>query len=890
MTEPITITNKLLEPGMEYTRLRAEAQQHIARLAGKVWTDYNVTDPGITLLESLCYVITDLSYRLGFAIEDLLAADPDSSYSGKQFFSAREILSVNPLTVTDYRKLLIDIKGVRNAWLEKTAAAETPLVYDPGTVSLSFPQGETQDGRRHRLNGLYRVLLELDGSEKETRVIGQAEEKLRRYRNTGEDCVEVRVLRNAEVTVKGDIEIRRNADVNEVFTDIYNSLNSYLSPIPAFHLLDDRLASGHLVEDIFNGPLLDHGFLDDEHVSGTHRITEIYSADIISLLMAVKGVTGVRNVRLSQGRQAPVEWVLKLWNPDKSCPVLKPVEQLFSAGDMVFFTQDSANPVLPDKNIVVRKVENRLLRERKKANAPFVSDDIRIPAGRYRNLTDYVSVQNELPGNYGVGRYGLPGTASARRQAQAKQLQAYLMVFDQLLVNYLAQLANTRELFALRPERGIAAPGELPPTYFSTTLEAGVAGADDIIADHDTAYRDRLDELVTDTEVDTDRMNRFLDHLLARHGQDFTPAAALYPLDNSGNTAPQFPSTVNVIPAKQRFLQDYVELSRDRAKGFNYSETDSWDTGNVAGLNKRICRLLDIKEYKRRSLAGVEGFHMIDHILLRPVLPSGSITISEAGKEGPVLCAGRRKHELQDGDEVAITRTTGGNYLQSTYAVEIVDEYGFLIEQDYIAPGDPATPETGIWISEIQHRDRVISFQKGVSEIGQGTQLIDTVHYTTSFTVPRICGLAEGDTVLVGEAQTDRLNGLHRVAGTTPAGFEIDLPFDPAFTEDSGTVRWYRHPLYTDPYSCRISFIFPAASGRAAAHPGGQRFRELAAEVIRTETPAHITPYLYWLEDELLTPFEVDYRAWLDAKALLQTNHQKIHTAKAALKLLEWLV
>lgn len=890
MREPLTITTEPLEPGMDYARLRAEGQQHIASLAGHVWTDYNATDPGITLLESLCYAITDLSYRLGFAMEDLLAADPDSRASGKQFFSAREILTVNPLTVIDFRKLLIDIKGVKNAWVEKAPASETPVVYEPGTVSLSFPHGSIQDGRLHSLNGLYRVLLELDGSEQGTRVTGKVQEKLQQFRNTGEDFAEVRVLGNAEVTVKGDIEIRQNADVNEVFADIYNSLGSYLSPLPAFRMLDDRLASGCRVEDIFNGPLLDHGFLADEQVSGLHRMTEIYAADIIALLMAVKGITGVRNLRLCQGRQAPVEWVLELRDPDNSCPVLKPVSQFLSAGDLAFFTRDGANSVTPDKNIVVRKVEKQLIRERKKAYAPVVSDDISFPAGRYRNLTDYVSVQDELPGNYGIGRHGLSGTASAGRQAQAKQLQAYLMVFDQLLVNYLAQLANARELLAVKPERDIAALGVVPPTYFSATLEAEVAGVDDVITDYASGYRNRLDELVTDTEVNTDRMNRFLDHLLARHGQGFTPAAALYPLEDEGNTTAPFSSAVHVIPAKQRFLEDYVELSRDRARGFNYSEADTWDTDNVAGLKKRICRLLDIRQYKQRSLAGVEGFHLIDHILLRPVLPSGHVTFNETGNAGTVLCTGTSKHGLQDGDEIVFTVTPGGSYTQSVYAVEIADEYGFLIKQDYITPGDPATLETGIWISEIQKRDRIISFQKDVGAIGQGSQLIHGTHYATSFIVPRVHGLSEGDRVFVGGAQAELLNGLHRVTGATATGFEVDVPFDPAFGADSGLVRWHRHPLHTDPYSCRISFIFPASSGRAAAPAGGQQFRELVAEVIRKETPAHITPYLYWFEDELLTAFETDYRAWLDARALLQTAHQKIRTAKAALKVLEWLI
>ena len=253
MSDPITITNDPLEPGMDYARLRNEGQELITRLASQVWTDYNPTDPGITLLESLCYVITDLSYRLGFDMQDLLAANPDSHATGKQFFSAREILPVNPLTVIDYRKLLIDINGVKNAWLEKAESCETPVVYDPATVSLSFPVTTAETAHLRTLNGLYRVLLELDGSEQGYRVIEQVKKRLRQFRNVGEDFSDVHVLSDDEITIKAGIEIHHDADVNEVLADVYITLNDYLSPSPEFHTLDERLASGHRVEDIFRG-------------------------------------------------------------------------------------------------------------------------------------------------------------------------------------------------------------------------------------------------------------------------------------------------------------------------------------------------------------------------------------------------------------------------------------------------------------------------------------------------------------------------------------------------------------------------------------------------------------------------------------------------------------
>ena len=69
MTEPLTISNAPLEhPGMDYALLRDEGIKAIAKLAGNRWTDYNSHDPGITILETLCYAITDLSYRLAFVM------------------------------------------------------------------------------------------------------------------------------------------------------------------------------------------------------------------------------------------------------------------------------------------------------------------------------------------------------------------------------------------------------------------------------------------------------------------------------------------------------------------------------------------------------------------------------------------------------------------------------------------------------------------------------------------------------------------------------------------------------------------------------------------------------------------------------------------------------
>ena len=141
MSEIMTISkNRTLPASMDFELLRREGLKHIEELASDIWTDYNVHDPGITILEALCYAITELGYRSRFDMKDLLAGDNGKLVPGQTLFTAKEILTINPLTINDYRKLLVDIEGIQNAWLiaddykmingETRAINEVPLFAD----------------------------------------------------------------------------------------------------------------------------------------------------------------------------------------------------------------------------------------------------------------------------------------------------------------------------------------------------------------------------------------------------------------------------------------------------------------------------------------------------------------------------------------------------------------------------------------------------------------------------------------------------------------------------------------------------------------------------------------------------------------------------------------
>ena len=149
---PTIPKNPNLAHSMDFERLRQEGLTFIERLSSNIWTDYNTHDPGITILEAVCYAITELGYRSNFEIKDLL-----TQASGQTFFTARQVLTSAPLTVTDYRKLLVDLPGINNAWLLTDGKQEVPIFLNCEADKLQYEPSK----ENLVLKGLYSVLLDL---------------------------------------------------------------------------------------------------------------------------------------------------------------------------------------------------------------------------------------------------------------------------------------------------------------------------------------------------------------------------------------------------------------------------------------------------------------------------------------------------------------------------------------------------------------------------------------------------------------------------------------------------------------------------------------------------------------------------------------------------------
>ncbi|MFN9037275.1 MAG: hypothetical protein ACK5YO_13325, partial [Planctomyces sp.] len=70
-----TPNNLPVDPALDQRELFQQGVRWIQQYSGRIWTDHNLHDPGIMLLEAACEAIADLSYRTLHPVEDLIQPD-----------------------------------------------------------------------------------------------------------------------------------------------------------------------------------------------------------------------------------------------------------------------------------------------------------------------------------------------------------------------------------------------------------------------------------------------------------------------------------------------------------------------------------------------------------------------------------------------------------------------------------------------------------------------------------------------------------------------------------------------------------------------------------------------------------------------------------------------
>lgn len=932
-------SERILKPSQDYDFLRKEGLKYIEKLGSTFWTDYNAHDPGITILEVLSYVITELGYRTDFDIKDLLTCKNGQILNGS-FFTAREIMTNAALTELDYRKLLIDIEGISNAWYLATRKetdqydyhlphpAEQKVYINVLEDTLSFAPKDKNNKSLEQLflKGLNKIIIELDEDivlgdlnttelefaflessrwvqvnvtsefsswndpkalllskmdkpskiknkkveikdntvvivvertiqvndtlkfvvepvdknelqfvkdhfstekpiceiisllkDKKNMVDGisrTVQQKLHQNRNLTEDFLCVETIQSVEISFCVDVELAPEADSVETMAQIQMAIEKILNPPVRFYTLSQLMEQGLNSTEIFLGPKLKHGFLNDEELQKAQLPNSIHASDIIAAIMEIKGVVSVENLLMTAYNSLgqPItgsmnqKWCLHLSGEEKP---------LFSAEKSKILLFQKNIPFLLSENsqmLVDQKVQ-QLKAQVKNYKLYSVQSDLPIPKGQFYQLDEYYSVQEEFPVNYSVGSNEISDKAPEKRKAQVKQLKAYLHFYDQLLADFFNQLYHAKNILDIEP---------VQYTYFPNYLEKNPKNGKDFYSKE--IYNDQFKNALLNGEsefdvsleesqsVFNDRRNRALDHLMARFSESFNDYVfMMYKVSqDSGGLGEMSFQPHDLIYDKEEFLKKYAEISSERGLGIDYLNAkitnntldfqDFWETNHRGGYEKRTAKLLGINNIGLRDIVTE------DEVQTQFTLP---VKINNQS----VIC-------------------------KIVQAATDLEEKWKWTQQNLLNPNAYFIHKQGskffIYLGEnpkkIATIDKTFKSYKEASEfLYQLIQLLNEA-YENFYCLEHI----------------------------------LLRPF-PAFNNDKDLLTVClkddcKDEANNDPYSCKATIVLPGYLSRFK----NITFRRYAEQIFRQEAPAHVLLKICWVGYEDMMNFQKAYKNWLE--------------------------
>ncbi len=848
MINPITISKaKPTHPSEDYEFLREQGLKYIEQFGSDLWTDYNSHDPGITILEILCYAITDLGNRTSYPIENLLASEENNLENmHAQFLSAAKILPSEPVTENDYRKLFIDIPEVKNAWLSKAKVYYTVDCKESKIVRKL--KNTDHQSKEIELNGLYNIRLELDENLTK-RQIENVKKQVRsiyhQNRNLCEDLENISIVPQQPIMICADIDLTNDADIETVYAQILFDLEQYLTPNIKRYSVNDLLKKGKSPEKIFEGTLLKNGFIDDDELENSKLRSEVFISDVMRVIMDIEGVQAIRKIFLNYTNPAHrpskeeiekqgYKWCLKI--KDGHQPVLDLTKSILNNNTITeanspksvfnFFKENI--PFVPQKEerdeilLKLHEAENEQLIEVSKTEL-----DLPMPLGKFRNIESYTSIQNDFPQTYGIGAAGLPSQATEERRIKAKQLKGYLLFFDQILANYFSQLANIPNL--------LSPTNEERKTFFTQKIK-DVRGVEELFFDYEN-IEEKLSEVIgerNDSETSdlfTERKNKLLDHLLARFGESFNDYVILMHRLFKRKRADR-----ELIRDKIDFIKEYQTISKNRASGFDYCnqfilnengeeiENKLWFNQadiniplqqiNASGIVHRAARLAGISNYKRRNLSHIEY---------------------DIYQEKDEDNESELRWRVIDTDHEKILLSGSLHYENENAAIEEMRQ----------------SIEMGMFF--------------------QNYQMLETIDDRFYFNIINTEGEVIGRRIEYFETVDERLNAIEYLIDFlnekfSEEGFYViehsllrprksTDNFMPVCTESDCSIC---EPL--DPYSFRVSIVFPGYTPRFS----NLDFRKYMEKLIRMELPAHVLARICWIGEGQMGSVEKRYRKWLE--------------------------
>lgn len=402
-----------------YVGLQSETIAKIQGFSGKVWTDYNAHDPGITIVEVLNYALTELNYKWHFPLEDYLTGN-GKSFQPEDFgfFLPDKVFPVSPVTPDDYRKFfLMRVPELENIWID----------VDPATGKYAF--------HLELFRFVERVICE--------EIEGRVRELFQSSRNLGESLGSIDFVKLEEMRLLAEINILPGVDATAVLVEVLQQAYSYLARHVGFRLPAEREEEGISPAEWLDGPNDTEIQLSTvgEDVVGTE--TELYH-----LLCRVRGVKSIHSCFIRDSSGEVRNQFLKPYS-------LYIPQSLYELNSMLNVRVDGRPAVLRFERLLAELNSAKLTSGNYWKVRQGKTFKVEYPSGMYKPVYEHESVMTDFPECYGIGEKGVGPGVSEERRAQIRQLKSYLYLPDCVFLRGLTELRELPRLMSLKAEHEI---------------------------------------------------------------------------------------------------------------------------------------------------------------------------------------------------------------------------------------------------------------------------------------------------------------------------------------------------------------------------------------------------------------------------------------------------
>lgn len=593
-------------PVMDFDLLREAGLYHISQLSGKIWTDHNAHDPGITLLEILCYSIIDLGYRMTFDIEDILTEKNSSKPKYENtFHEPCEILSSAPVTINDYRKLVLEnIIGVKNIWLKPTNRK----------ISLTDKNNEKNT---INVNGFYDVFYETSGfvSQNEETIKNEINNILNNNRNLCENSNCATKVSTCNIGITATIDVEPDADYSDILYKMIEKIKEYISPNLKLYTLAEMLEKRKAVTDIFEGSIPKLGFIDANELETFDKKNTLYVSDIINIIMQIKGVKSVKNLKFTVHKDPKnnEDNSNKVEIDNYKISIKKDYENnyAFRFYDGIFDNSNAQNkiqfevnglsffPSIPQNTIDIPQYPYKDFDTTYNKHIRFEKD-----SSKYRDFDKYYTIQDDFPEIYKAGKENIADSETELRKAQRMQFKAYLLFFDQLFADFLARLDSVKYQLSWEKSRNFDEWTKKQKNYLFKKLDNKDIEDFNQIVNFDYG---NYPNMAFDVNVHLQKKDRLLKHLLARFNEEFVDYSIInYSAFIESSTNNETPTKYNSIETQNEMLETYPMISYKRAVGINCLlpletpedlKSKKVNSGNYYAIEHRLYQKLGLKNY-----------------------------------------------------------------------------------------------------------------------------------------------------------------------------------------------------------------------------------------------------------------------------------------------------